>query len=93
MMGFMASRTGRWTRMLAGTSLVVGGLSSSSGGGKVLALVGLVPLLSAALDVCLLAPLFGLPLNGKALRREVGILGEDALLPHPRPLHWPTLLH
>lgn len=93
MMGFMASRAGRWTRMLAGASLMVGGLSSHSGGGKALALVGLVPLLAGVLDVCLLAPLFGLPLEGKALRREIGVLGEDSLLPHPRPAQRPTLLH
>ena len=36
---------------------------------------------------------FGLPLEGKALRREIGVLGEDSLLPHPRPAQRPTLLH
>ena len=93
MMGFMVSRRGRWARMLAGASLLAGGLASNSGGGKVLALVGLVPLLEGALDVCLLAPFFGLPLKGVALRREVGVLGEDSLLPHPPPAQRPTLLH
>ena len=93
MMGFMASRTGRWTCVLAGASLMVGGLSFQSGGGRALALAGLVPLLSGVFDVCLLAPLFGLPVNGKALRREIGILGEDSLMPHPRPAQRPTLLH
>ncbi|PTL83290.1 hypothetical protein DAT35_14980 [Vitiosangium sp. GDMCC 1.1324] len=95
MVGFMASRTGRWTRMLAGASLVVGGLSASSGRGRALALVGLVPLLAGAFDVCLFGPLFGLPLKGEAIRRKVGLIGEDSLLPHPpMPLtERPTLLH
>jgi hypothetical protein len=95
MVGFMASRTGRWTRMLVGASLVVGGLSSDSVKGKVMALVGLVPLLAGAFDVCLFGPLFGLPLKGEAIRRKVGLIGEDSLLPHPpMPLtERPTLLH
>ena len=95
MVGFMASRTGRWTRMLVGASLVVGGLATDSVKGKMLALVGLVPLLAGAFDVCLFGPLFGLPLKGEAIRRKVGLIGEDSLLPHPpMPLtERPTLLH
>ena len=95
MVGFMASRTGRWTRMLVGASLVVGGLSSDSVKGKVMALVGLVPLLAGAFGVCLFGPLFGLPIKGEAIRRKVGLIGEDSLLPHPpMPLtERPTLLH
>jgi Protein of unknown function (DUF2892) len=95
MVGFLASRTGRWTRMLAGASLVVGGLSTDSVKGKVLALVGLVPLLAGAFDVCLFGPIFGLPIKGEAIRRKVGLIGEDSLLPHP-PMAMterPTLLH
>ncbi len=95
MVGFMASRTGRWTRMLVGASLVVGGLSSDSVKGRVMALVGLVPLLAGAFDVCLFGPLVGLPIRGEAIRRKVGLIGEDSLLPHPpMPLtERPTLLH
>ncbi len=95
MVGFMASRTGRWTRMLAGAGLVVSGLSARSPKGRVMALVGLVPLLAAAFDVCLFGPLFGLPLSGEAIRRKVGLIGEDSLLPHPPlPLEErPLLLH
>ena len=93
MMGFMASRMGRWTQMLAGASLMVGGLTSGSQGGRAVALVGLVPLLAGALDLCLFAPLVGLPLRGVPLRRELGVLGEDSLLPHPPPAERPTLLH
>jgi hypothetical protein len=81
--------------MLVGAALVMGGLSSSSGKGTGLALVGLVPLLAGAFDVCLFGPLFGLPLKGEAIRRKVGLIGEDSLLPHP-PMAMterPTLLH
>ncbi len=95
MMGFLASRTGRWTRILTGASLVVGGLASNSGKGKVMALVGLVPLFAGAFDVCLFGPFFGLPIRGEAIRRKVGLIGEDSLLPHP-PMHEaerPTFLH
>jgi Protein of unknown function (DUF2892) len=95
MVGFMASRTGRWTRMLAGASLVVSGLASDSPKGRLLAVAGLVPLLAGAFDLCLLGPLFGLPVKGEAIRRKVGLIGEDSLLPHPPlPLtERPTLLH
>jgi hypothetical protein len=95
MVGFMASRTGRWSRMLVGAALVMGGMSSRSGKGAGLALVGLVPLLAGAFDVCLVGPLFGLPLKGEAIRRKVGLIGEDSLLPHP-PMAMterPALLH
>ena len=95
MVGFMASRRGRWARILAGASVVVGGLASGSEKGRRVALVGLVPLVAGISDVCLLGPLFGLPLRGEAIRRRVGILGEDELLPHP-PLskaEQPVLLH
>ena len=95
MVGFMASRTGRWTRMLAGAGMVVGGLASGSLKGKGMAMVGLVPLLAGAFDVCLFGPLFGLPVQGEAIRRKVGLIGEDSLLPHPpMPLtERPALLH
>jgi len=94
LMGWIASRRGRWTRILAGAALVVGGLARSSGPGRLVALVGLVPLVEGALDVCLLGPFFGLPLEGEAIRRKVGRIGEDSLLPHP-PLFMerPALLH
>lgn len=95
MVGFMASRTGRWTRMLAGAGMVVGGLASGSFKGKFMALAGLVPLLAGAFDVCLFGPLVGLPVSGEAIRRKVGLIGEDSLLPHP-PMaltERPALLH
>jgi hypothetical protein len=57
---FLASTTGRWVRMIAGTALIaVGLLVVRDTGGIILAGVGLVPLLAGALDFCVFAPLFG----------------------------------
>jgi hypothetical protein len=94
LMGWMASRSGRWTRILAGASLLVGGLARGSAPGRLLAVAGLLPLVEGAFDVCVLGPLFGLPLKGEAIRRKVGRIGEDSLLPHP-PIFQerPALLH
>ena len=95
LMGWIASRSGRWARMLTGASLVVGGLSKGTNPGRVMALLGLLPLVEGAFDICVLGPLFGLPIKGEAIRRKVGRIGEDSLLPHP-PLPWtdrPVLLH
>jgi hypothetical protein len=94
-LAWIASRTGRWTRMVTGASLVVGGLVKGSGPGQVLALVGLVPLIEGAFDLCVLGPFFGLPLKGAAIRRKMGVLGEDSLLPHPppAPAERPLFLH
>jgi hypothetical protein len=45
------------------------GLFSVGGtGGVILAVVGAVPLLAGAVDVCLFAPLFGGPLKGAEAR-------------------------
>jgi hypothetical protein len=79
LVGFMASRTGRWLRILAGAGMVLGGLSSGSSRGAAVALVGLVPLMAGALDLCLLGPLFGHPIRGADIRRRLG-LPEDLRL-------------
>ena len=66
---FMASGLGRGLRIVAGIVLMVVGLAVVGGtGGIVLAVIGLVPLLAAAFDVCLFAPLFGAPLKGADVR-------------------------
>lgn len=65
---FMAGLPGRLLRVIAGLALVVVGLGALGGiGGTVLAVVGLVPLLAGAANVCLLAPLLGLPFSGQAV--------------------------
>lgn len=64
---FMASRTGRAIRMIAGLALiVVGGILG--GGWWVLAVVGLIPLAAGGFDICLFNVLFHKPLSGKAIR-------------------------
>jgi hypothetical protein len=64
---FMSSAVGRFARIVAGIVVVVVGISLGDEW-LVLSLVGVVPLLAGAVDVCLIAPLFGQPLKAKALR-------------------------
>lgn len=64
---FMASPVGRGIRVVAGIALIIAGLAIGSTGGYVLAVVGVVPLLAGALNVCVLAPLLKAPFSGKAL--------------------------
>ena len=93
---FMASRTGRWARILTGASLVLGGLASGSPRGAAVALVGLGPLVAGALDLCLLGPLFGHPIRGPDIRRELGLAEQLPLLKtryERLPPHERMLLH
>jgi heme O synthase-like polyprenyltransferase len=66
---FMASTTGRITRIAAGVVLIAWGLLGLTGTtGIVVAIVGLVPLVAGLFDFCVLAPLFGAPLSGPRIR-------------------------
>lgn len=66
---FLASGTGRIVRIVVGAVLVVlGFFINPTWLGIVLVVIGLVPLLAGIFDVCVFAPLFGLPFNGKKLR-------------------------
>lgn len=66
---FMASAAGRWVRVIAGIALVAGGLGPIGGTtGIVVAVIGLVPLLAGAFDVCVFSALFGGPFVGRAIR-------------------------
>jgi hypothetical protein len=70
---FMASVPGRVIRFLAGAALILAGAWWVHGTlGLVLAVVGLVPLFAATFDLCLLAPLFKLPLDGREVRARRG---------------------
>ncbi|KFE66031.1 YgaP-like transmembrane domain [Hyalangium minutum] len=79
LLGFMASRTGRWIRILAGAGMVVGGFSLGSPRGAAVALVGLGPLLAGALDLCLLGPLLGHSIRGADIRQSLGLNPEERL--------------
>lgn len=64
---FMARPAGRGLRVVAGLGLIARGVS---GGGAAWAVLGAVPLLAGAFDVCLLGPVLGEPLRGQDVRRE-----------------------
>jgi hypothetical protein len=96
LVGFMASRTGRWLRILAGAGMVLGGLAEGSSRGAALALVGLAPLVAGAMDLCLLGPLFGHSIRGADIRRSLGLPEELPLLKtryERLPLRERMLLH
>ena len=66
---FMASVTGRVIRVVVGLVLIVWGLWGIGGvGGVIVAIVGAVPFLAGVFDVCVFAPLFGDPFQGRDIR-------------------------
>ena len=68
---FMASKTGRITRIVAGIALIVWGLFGLTGTiGIIVAVIGLVPLLAGLVDVCVFAPLLNNPFKGSEIREE-----------------------
>lgn len=65
---FMASPLGRGLRVVVGGVLIYVGLSVVQGvAGTILAAVGVVPIATGLLNVCLLGPLIGAPMKGSAL--------------------------
>ena len=67
---FMASPLGRGLRIVVGALLIYLGLSVVQGvGGTVLALFGILPLVTGLLNLCVLAPLLGAPFRGSALSK------------------------
>lgn len=66
---FMATGTGRGLRMGAGVVLIGVGIEVRGGWGVALGLVGLVFLLVAATNVCLIAPIVRAPFKGSAAAR------------------------
>jgi len=67
---FMASSVGRGIRVVAGLASIVIGIALG-GGWLALAVVGLVPLLAGAFDVCLFNPLFHQPFSGRVVRQRL----------------------
>jgi hypothetical protein len=59
---FMSGNTGRAVRTVVGLAMIAIGLVMG-GGWLAVSIVGLVPLAPSALGLCLLAPLFNLPLR------------------------------
>ncbi len=69
---FMASPAGRIIRIVAGGGLIAWGVLGIGGmSGLITAGVGAVPILTGALNICVLAPLLGAPISGsKVLERS-----------------------
>jgi Inner membrane protein YgaP-like, transmembrane domain len=66
---FMVSPAGRITRIVAGIALILVGILLVQGTvGIIVGVVGLVPLLAGLVDVCVFAPLFGMPFTGEQAR-------------------------
>lgn len=66
---FMASTSGRITRIVAGAALIVWGIAGFGGTvGLIVAMVGLVPLVAGLVDICVFAPLFSCPIKGSEIR-------------------------
>jgi len=65
----MAATGGRAARVVAGIALIGLGVGVVGGtGGLILAVVGLVPLIAGAVDVCIFSALFGGPFRGPDIR-------------------------
>ena len=61
-MKFISWMNGTWGRLLrvvAGLALIVGGLVAGGTGGLILAVVGLLPVITGVAGICILAPLMG----------------------------------
>lgn len=65
---FMSSPAGRILRIAAGAGMIAGGIAADSDLGTGIAIAGAVPLLAGTFDFCVLSPLFGGPISGKAIR-------------------------
>ena len=66
---FINTPAGRIIRLIAGAVLIVWGYTQLDQTlGIVLIVVGLIPLLAGALDLCLISALLGGPLSGKKVR-------------------------
>lgn len=68
---FMASMNGRIARGLLGLILIALGLFAATGAVQIiLIVVGLIPLAAGVFDICLFAPLGGMPLSGQEIRES-----------------------
>ena len=61
----MASFWGRALRGIVGLCLIWWGFGTGSVVGMIIAVIGAIMVIAAILNVCLIGPLFGLPLKGK----------------------------
>ncbi len=62
---FMASPAGRILRIVAGSAIIAWGLIMVDGqNGQILAVAGLLPILTGVFNICVVGPMFGKPLSG-----------------------------
>ncbi|MCD6063182.1 MAG: hypothetical protein K0R82_1093 [Flavipsychrobacter sp.] len=73
---FMSGGAGRWLRGIIGFALLAWGYNYAGGVNITLIIAGLIPLTTAIFDFYLLAPLFGYPVGGRAIREKLGPRGE-----------------
>jgi hypothetical protein len=62
----MASTPVRWLRILIGACMVVWGFTETTTTGYIVGTIGVFPMFGGLYDFCVLAPLFGGPLSGRA---------------------------
>jgi len=68
---FMASTNGRIVRIVAGIILIVVGIVALQDAARIiLVIIGLIPLAAGIFDLCLFAPLAGLPIQGPEIRKK-----------------------
>lgn len=74
MIAVLASHTGRICRVIAGGAIFWLGLFTIPGvPGVAVMIVGLEPIMAGVMDFCLIAPLFGDPFSGAAIREKYAI--------------------
>jgi hypothetical protein len=66
---FMSSPAGRIVRVIAGLAIILWGYTARGTSlGIVLMIIGLVPLIAGAFDLCFFSALFGGPMGGARIR-------------------------
>jgi hypothetical protein len=66
---FMASPAGRILRIVAGSAIIAWGMLAIGGdSGMLIAAVGTLPILTGALNICVVGPLMGAPFSGSKVR-------------------------
>lgn len=67
----MNSSLGRALRMLLGTLMAWYGVQMNNIWGYILAILGLVPFFAGMFNLCLIAPLFDLPISGRKMKKLI----------------------
>jgi len=68
---FLVSHSGRFVRAVIGALILAWGLFYKDTVIWPLVILGAIPLLSAAFDVCLLGPLKGYGFSGRSIREQI----------------------